>query len=135
MTVCIIAQSVSTSYERSKSMYLSEIGLEKAEKGLQHIFDIEDEKVRKNIKDRRTNAADKRKIKIELVYEPSSDRDFVTISYSIKSDLAQIQGGAIQVELLENGEERPAITENRINGQVDYRDLAVDEDGVVQEGV
>lgn len=34
-------------------MYLSEIGLEKAEKGLQHIFDIEDEKVRKNIKDRR----------------------------------------------------------------------------------
>ena len=113
-------------------MYLSEIGLEKAEKGLQHIFDIEDEKVRKNIKDRRTNAADKRKIKIELVYEPSSDRDFVTISYSIKSDLAQIQGGAIQVELLENGEERPAITENRINGQVDYRDLAVDEDCVVQ---
>ena len=68
--MCIIAQSVSTSYERSKSMYLSEIGLEKAEKGLQHIFDIEDEKVRKNIKDRRTNAADKRKIKIELVYEP-----------------------------------------------------------------
>ena len=36
------------------------------------------------------------------------------------------------MELLENGEERPAITENRIDGQVDYRDLAVDEDGVIQ---
>lgn len=106
--------------------------LEKAEKDLQHIFDIEDEKVRKNIKDRHTNAIDKRKVKIELVYEPSNDRGFVIISHSSNSDLAKIQSGAIQVELLENGEERPAITENRIDGQVDYRDLTVYKDGVIQ---
>lgn len=99
--------------------------LEKAEKDLQHIFDIEDEKVRKNIKDRHTNAIDKRKVKIELVYEPSNDRGFVTISHSSNSDLAKIQSGAIQVELLENGEERPEVSDtkrSKKNEKMDKKD-------------
>lgn len=113
-------------------MNLSEIGIEQPEKSLQALFNIENEKIKANIKDERTKMSDKRKIKIELTYEPE-DRRFVNISYSIKTELAQIQGGTIQVEIPDNGNARPAIVSNRIDGQIDYRDLPHDEDGVIIE--
>ena len=104
-------------------MYLSELGAEREGKSLQDIFDIEHERVKKNIKDLRTSAAEKRKIRIDLVYQTNDDRKDVVITYSIKTDLAMIQGGQTIIELLDNGMERISIMDNRMPGQVDYRDL------------
>jgi len=59
------------------------------------------------------------------------------IHYDIKTTLSPIVGGntVLEIEEYEDGsyKTRPSISTSKIPGQVDYRDIAPDEDGVYPE--
>jgi hypothetical protein len=118
-------------------MNLSDIGKERELQSLQNIFNAEFEKVIENIMDERTYADDKRKIQINIILTPMSERERLRMSYDIKTTLAPIIGGEIGMDIeptiAGKYEIRPSVSSSKIPGQVDYRDMIPDEDGVYQD--
>ena len=118
-------------------MKLSDIGKEREQQSLQELFDVEIEKVIENIMDKRTYPGDKRKIQINVIVVPKSERDKLRLTYDIKTTLAPIMGGETNLDIVGQGygqyEIRPSISTSRIPGQVDYRDVLPDDDGVYPE--
>ncbi|MDN5307969.1 MAG: hypothetical protein PWP16_1332 [Eubacteriaceae bacterium] len=118
-------------------MKLSDIGKEREQQSLQNIFNAEFAKVIEKIMDERTYADDKRKIQINITLVPISERERLKMSYDIKTTLAPIIGGEIGMDIKQtrDGEYaiRPSISAGSLPGQVDYRDMVHDEDGVYQD--
>ncbi|OXS26388.1 MAG: hypothetical protein BI182_08300 [Acetobacterium sp. MES1] len=118
-------------------MKLSDIGKEREQQSLQELFEVELEKVIENIMDKRTYPGDKRKIQINVIVVPKSERDKVRLTYDIKTTLAPIMGGETGMDIITTitgkYETRPSISTSRIPGQVDYRDVLPDDDGVYPE--
>ncbi|WKY45990.1 hypothetical protein Q5O14_07810 [Eubacteriaceae bacterium ES2] len=118
-------------------MKLSDIGKEREEQSLQNIFNVEFQKVIENIMDERAYRDDKRKIQINITLVPQSERERLKMSYDIKTTLAPIIGGEIgmDIEPTKAGTYaiRPSISMSSLPGQVDYRDMVHDEDGVYQD--
>ena len=117
-------------------MKLGSIGKERDEQSLGNLFEIEFDKVIENIIDQRTYPLDKRKVQINIIFVPGLDRDRVKIAYDIKTTLAPIMGGNTEFEILGDDDEviiRPTVSSSKIPGQVDYRDVLPDADGVYLE--
>lgn len=64
-------------------------------------------------------------------------REKVRIAYDIKTTLAPIMGGNTELDIVGQGYgryvTRSSISTSSIPGQVDYRDITPDEDGVYPE--
>lgn len=119
-------------------MKLGNIGKERGEKSLQSLFDVDYSKVVENIIDKRTYPEEKRKIQINITIVPADERTKMRIHYDIKTTLSPIVGGNTEVEIQEHEdgtfETRPSISMSKLKGQVDYRDVLPDADGVYPEG-
>lgn len=118
-------------------MKLGNIGKERGEQSLQSMFDIEYAKVVENVLDKRTYPEEKRKVQINIIIVPADDRTKMRIHYDIKTTLSPIVGGNTEVEIQEYDdgtyETRPSISVSKLKGQVDYRDVLPDADGVYPE--
>ncbi len=117
-------------------MKLGSIGKERGEQSLGNLFEIEFNKVIENIMDKRTYPEDKRKVQINIIFIPGQDRERVRIAYDIKTTLAPIMGGNTEFDIFEDDGEiiiRPTVSSSKIPGQVDYRDMVPDKDGVYPE--
>lgn len=117
-------------------MKLGNIGKERGEQSLGNLFEIEFNKVIDNIMDKRTYPEDKRKVQINIIFIPGQDRERVRIAYDIKTTLAPIMGGNTEFDIFEDDGEiiiRPTVSSSKIPGQVDYRDMVPDKDGVYPE--
>ena len=118
-------------------MKLGSIGKERGEQSLGNLFEIEFNKVIENIMDARTYPIDKRKIQINIAFVPGVDRDRVKMVYDIKATLAPIMGGNTEFDIFEDDDGeiiiRPTVSSSKIPGQVDYRDMVPDKDGVYPE--
>ncbi|MGE4541832.1 MAG: hypothetical protein AB7D35_11275 [Bacteroidales bacterium] len=117
-------------------MKLGSIGKERGEQSLGNLFEIEFNKVIENIMDARTYPIDKRKIQINIAFVPGVDRERVRIAYDIKTTLAPIMGGNTEFDIFDDGEGiiiRPTVSSSKLKGQVDYRDVLPDDDGVYPE--
>lgn len=117
-------------------MKLGSIGKERDEQSLGNLFEIEFDKVIDNIMDKRTYPEDKRKVQINIIFIPGLDRERVRIAYDIKTTLAPIMGGNTEFDIFEDGEGiiiRPTVSSSKLKGQVDYRDMLPDSDGVYPE--
>ncbi|MEL7661547.1 hypothetical protein [Acetobacterium wieringae] len=118
-------------------MKLSDIGKEREQQALQELFNVEFAKVIENIMDKRTYPEDKRKIQINIIMVPQNERAKLRIAYDIKTTLAPIMGGETGMDIIITNtgkyETRPSISTSRIPGQVDYRDVLPDSDGVYPE--
>jgi hypothetical protein len=119
---------------KGEKMELGDIGKEREQQSLQNLFDVEFKKVIENIMDKQTYPEDKRKIQINVIFTPQNERERIKVSYDIKTTLAPVIGGITELDIVGRGygsyETRPSISTNKIPGQVDYRDMVPDEDGV-----
>lgn len=118
-------------------MKLRSIGEEREEQSLENLFEIEFDKIIENIMDARTYPMEKRKIQINIIFVPGLDRDRVKTVYDIKTTLAPIMGGNTEYDIFEDDDGeiiiRPTVSSCKIPGQVDYRDMVPDKDGVYPE--
>ena len=80
-------------------MELGEIG--DGKRSLQYLFDNALESVTENIRDKRTESGDKRKIKIEIIITADGeDRKTANMEFGVNYVLAPIGGGKIRFETM-----------------------------------
>lgn len=82
---------------------------------LQEIFDVEFDKVMKNIKDINTDPRAKRKITIEMTIAPNEKRTIGNIDFKVKHTEAPVNGFATSISILEDGKN---IVTEEIGGEI-----------------
>lgn len=101
-------------------MQLSEIN----NGALQEVFDLEFDKVLRNIRDINTDPKAKRKVTIEMTISPNEKRTIGDIGFKVKHTEAPVNGFATAITITEDG--RKVIAEeigNELPGQMNVENI------------
>lgn len=101
-------------------MQLSEIN----NGALQEVFDLEFDKVLRNIRDINTDPKAKRKVTIEMTISPNEKRTIGDIDFKVKHTEAPVNGFATAITITEDG--RKVVAEeigNELPGQMNVENV------------